>query len=133
MHFLRAGESSGASPISDTFKNTVIELKGFQILPSKIHDRGLFSERRYAAGDFIFSVDIYYHSPQPINFINHSCDPNSSITGKNVLALKIISISTEITIDYDQIPFDARPWDFECGCGAADCKKRIVGGVSKIT
>ena len=106
-------------------------LEGFQILPSLIHEKGLFSEKSYAAGEFIFSVDVYTEKLQPINVINHSCAPNSRIEGKNFFAIRPIAQSTEITFDYDEFKLDAYPWSFRCECGSPKCKRQITGGMIK--
>ena len=110
-----------------------MKLEGFEILPSLLNGKGLFSERSYAAGEFIFSVDVYTEELQPINVINHSCEPNARIEDKNIFALKSINQSSEITIDYDQFKLDAYPWNFDCNCRSPKCKIMVIGGISKTT
>ena len=58
-------------------------------------------------------------------FINHSCDPNSGIRGRqNVVAMKNIKKGEEVTIDYS-ITDDDPKWKMECRCGTKRCRKTI--------
>lgn len=67
--------------------------------------------------------------------INHSCNPNSFIKGKNELvALKDIKKGEEITYDYSTTMNDneekivkagSRLWTCKCNCGANNCRHII--------
>ncbi|NCN07479.1 SET domain-containing protein [Candidatus Falkowbacteria bacterium] len=67
--------------------------------------------------------------------INHSCDPNSYISGENKLkALKAIKPGEEITFDYSTtmndneaklLESDSILWTCKCKCGAKNCRKII--------
>lgn len=65
--------------------------------------------------------------PESADYINHSCNPNAGLDGQIVLvALRNIKPSEEICIDYAMC--DGSPYDeFECQCGAVNCRGRITG------
>ncbi|HMP85611.1 MAG TPA: SET domain-containing protein [Candidatus Paceibacterota bacterium] len=61
----------------------------------------------------------------PHQYLNHSCNPNSSIRGKvSVVALKDIKEGDEITIDYSVTECDEF-WEMDCACEAKNCRKVI--------
>lgn len=63
----------------------------------------------------------------PADFMNHSCSPNAGLSGQIVvIAMRDIAIGEEICFDYamsDGTDYD----EFECECGAPDCRKYIRG------
>lgn len=63
----------------------------------------------------------------PADFVNHCCDPNAGVVGQiAVLALRDIEPGEEVCFDYAMT--DASPYDeFDCGCGAPNCRKHITG------
>jgi SET domain-containing protein len=67
------------------------------------------------------------------HFVNHSCEPNAWLEGPiTVVARRDIEPGEEITFDYatcDGSPFD----EFECLCGAPNCRKQIRGTDWKIS
>ena len=55
---------------------------------------------------------------------NHSCNPNTSYAGLNLIALREIQKGDELTIDYGGFGNpDAAP--FRCSCGADNCRGTI--------
>ena len=64
----------------------------------------------------------------PADMFNHSCNPNSGLSGQIALvAMREIAPGEEICFDYamsDSTDYD----EFDCGCGQATCRKRITGG-----
>lgn len=64
---------------------------------------------------------------EPADYVNHCCDPNSGLDGQIVLrALRDIAAGEEICFDYATC--DGSPYDeFDCRCGAANCRGRITG------
>jgi hypothetical protein len=59
-------------------------------------------------------------------FMNHSCDPNTVISNREVIALREIAPWTDITFNYNSTEYDmAEP--FDCHCGAARCFGVIRG------
>ncbi len=66
-------------------------------------------------------LDRYYW-----RFMNHSCEPNAVIRGREVLARRDIEVWEDITFNYNTTEYDmAEP--FECRCGSPICLGRIQG------
>ena len=62
----------------------------------------------------------------PWRFMNHSCDPNTRIDGRGVIAVRAIAPGDEVTFNYNTTEWDmAVP--FECRCGSAHCGGTIRG------
>jgi len=63
----------------------------------------------------------------PGDWINHSCDPNSGLSGQIVLtAMRDIAPGEEICFDYAMA--DGSPYDeFNCSCGSKNCRGQITG------
>lgn len=66
-------------------------------------------------------------SPEPGDYINHSCDPCCGIVGSVlVVAMRDIAIDEELTFDYAMA--DASDYDeFTCQCGSASCRGVVTG------
>jgi hypothetical protein len=63
----------------------------------------------------------------PVNFINHSCEPNAGYDGADhIVALRRISAGEEICMDYGTYSFSF-DHDFTCTCGAWACRKKVTG------
>ncbi len=61
----------------------------------------------------------------PLQYVNHSCNPNCGIKGKvTIVALKNIKKDEEITIDYSITECDDL-WEMKCKCGEKICRKII--------
>jgi SET domain-containing protein len=61
----------------------------------------------------------------PVNFINHSCDPNAGYDGADhIVALTGIKAGEEIRMDYGTFSFSF-DHDFACRCGAWLCRGRV--------
>lgn len=59
-------------------------------------------------------------------YINHSCEPNIGIKGKNIfVALRDIKKGEEITTDYGF--FQNNKFKMKCHCGEKNCRKTITG------
>ncbi len=59
-------------------------------------------------------------------FLNHSCEPNARIDGRELVALRAIAPWEEVTFDYATTEYDmAEP--FTCGCGTPSCIGRVRG------
>ena len=74
-------------------------------------------------GDVVLEeiLDRYYW-----RFMNHSCEPNATIRGREVHALRAIRQWEEITFDYNTTEYDmAEP--FDCRCGSPRCAGRVRG------
>ncbi|MEJ0075673.1 MAG: SET domain-containing protein [Alphaproteobacteria bacterium] len=61
----------------------------------------------------------------PVNFINHSCDPNLGYDGMDaIIALCGISPGEEIRMDYGSYSFSF-DHEFTCTCGAWGCRGKV--------
>lgn len=62
----------------------------------------------------------------PSDFFNHSCSPNAGLSGQICLvAMTDIAPDEEVCFDYAMS--DSNSYDeFECNCGAPDCRGRIT-------
>ncbi|MBK8609465.1 MAG: SET domain-containing protein-lysine N-methyltransferase [Chitinophagaceae bacterium] len=60
---------------------------------------------------------------------NHSCNPNTSYEGLNVVALRNISKGEELTLNYAAF-LDEHMEPFNCRCGAANCCGWVIGKVN---
>ena len=72
----------------------------------------------------------YVHTPD--NYVNHSCSPNLRYdTLGNVVAARDVRKDEELRIDYGcfTVNFDE---EFECACGAAECRGRVTKDDWKI-
>jgi hypothetical protein len=59
-------------------------------------------------------------------FMNHSCEPNSLIRDRDVIALRDIQPWEAVTFDYNTTEWEmAEP--FDCRCGSANCLGTIRG------
>jgi SAM-dependent methyltransferase len=67
--------------------------------------------------------------PEPADFVNHSCNPNAGLSGQIALvALRPIGVGEEVCYDYAMSEGSSdQAADFECRCGAADCRGRVTG------
>ena len=57
---------------------------------------------------------------------NHSCSPNTTFDGLNVLANRDIQTGEELTLDYAQF-LDENMEPFQCQCGSPNCRGLIIG------
>lgn len=113
--------------------------------------RGIFAKRHFRPGEFIFSFsgpiicfkdtltkgeteanplqigpDKYFDLEPPGVFANHSCEPNTGISGGvNLIAIQDIQPGEEIRWDYST-SMSERSWTMTCKCGAPACRGRIT-------
>lgn len=66
------------------------------------------------------------------DYVNHSCDPNAGLSGQIALvAMRDIRPGEEVCFDYAMS--DTQPYDeFDCRCGAANCRGRVTGSDWRI-
>lgn len=57
---------------------------------------------------------------------NHSCDPNTRFDGLDVIAARAIAAGEELTLDYAAF-LDECAEEFDCACGAPNCRGRVRG------
>lgn len=88
------------------------------------------SEHRRTHGIQI-ADDLYMvgpESPDPADFANHSCDPNTGIVG-NILLVAMTAIEPGEEICFDYAMADTDDYDeFVCECGSAQCRRLVTGG-----
>jgi uncharacterized protein len=105
------------------FGGVVYEWDTFVTLPDE--DRSLCIQ----VEDNLFLV------PRPVgegDYVNHSCNPNAGLSGQIALvAMRDIQPGEEICFDYAMS--DTKPYDeFDCDCGAPNCRRRVSGNDWKI-
>lgn len=105
------------------FGGTVYEWTAFTTLPERERSLSLQVEEN------LFLV------PEKIgagDYVNHSCDPNAGLSGQIALvAMREIQPGEEVCFDYamsDTTPYD----EFDCQCGAANCRGRVTGNDWRI-
>lgn len=119
------------------------------IKESLIDGKGVFASRNFKQGEVILHWDTtqiidkgelkkldeeenkyitlvngrYTKMQEPEKFVNHSCDPNTSIKDFCDVALRDISEGEEVTSDYtDSLPSNTV---IQCSCGSENCKTVI--------
>jgi uncharacterized protein len=100
------------------FGGTVMEWDSFKTLPDKIRSLSIqVEENLYLAPEIIGQGD----------YFNHSCDANAGLIGQITLyALRDVQVGEEVCFDYAMS--DCSPYDeFDCQCGAHNCRKNITG------
>lgn len=62
----------------------------------------------------------------PSDYFNHSCNPNSGLSGQIALvAMQTIAVDEEACFDYAMS--DSNDYDeFECNCGAPNCRGKVT-------
>jgi uncharacterized protein len=68
-----------------------------------------------------------YNNPDPLCFLNHSCDSNVARVGSLIyVAKKDIQKEEELTADYATLVTDVEGWTLSCSCGSSKCRKTIT-------
>jgi hypothetical protein len=66
----------------------------------------------------------------PWRFLNHSCEPNTVLRGREFVALRPIEPGEEVTFDYNTTEYEmAEPFTCECGT----CGGRTIGGFARLS
>lgn len=96
----------------------VVPQATFNTLPDRLRRLSIQVEE----GLFLVSLN-----EGPADYVNHSCDPNSGLSGQIALvAMCEIAPGEEISFDYamsDVTDYD----EFQCECGAPDCRGVVRG------
>ena len=132
-----------------------------EVRNSPIHGKGMFAKTNIEKGEVVFikggyilSKDELYSSgainsylPLDDNYFlaarnkeeelhiklynNHSCNPNCGLRGEiTFIALRDVNQGEELTCDYAFV--DNEDYEFECNCGAVDCRHIVTGRDWKI-
>lgn len=112
---------------------------------SKIHGWGTFTKKLIKNGDFFYEVskklvcnkdlgecayignDKYLCGEEVMYYINHSCDPNSTIIvegNPKIIALRDILPGEEITHNYKELC--DKNFQMKCNCNSKRCEKIII-------
>ena len=59
-------------------------------------------------------------------FLNHSCEPNAKVDNRNLMAIRRIKASEQITFDYNTTEYDLSS-PFECHCESDSCCGLVRG------
>ncbi|MEX0786062.1 MAG: SET domain-containing protein [Dehalococcoidia bacterium] len=82
---------------------------------------------KYSAAAIGEGLHILLDTPNPAEYGNHSCDPNTWMADEvTTVARRLIAAGEEITIDYAVLTA-SDTWDMECTCRAALCRRTIRG------
>lgn len=122
--------------------------KDIEVRESSICGRGIFAKRRFESGEVVlrwnineliaraeidrlspeerhyllnFDGDRCFVVQPPERYINHSCDPNTTMGKFCDVAIRPIEIGEEVTSDYQ----DSSHVTFRCSCGAKNCRGEI--------
>lgn len=76
-----------------------------------------------------------YLSLDPVaRSFNHSCEPNSGLTGRSTLiAIRDIEVGEEVVYDYSTTVggnISPEMWTMECSCGSKKCRKVLSNVLS---
>jgi SET domain-containing protein len=120
-----------------------------EIKDSEIHGKGVFAARDFECGEVVlrwdsshvvsnkkakeaskkdgvyvnFVDDKYILMQDPEKYVNHSCEPNTTIKNACDVAIRDIKKGEEITGDYtEDSPFGFR---MKCNCRKDNCNKTI--------
>jgi SET domain-containing protein len=108
------------------------EARAFSILPAEQIDKLSPALRsaflRYGYNTALHEVTGTFHPEavrHPVNFINHSCEPNLGYDGVDAIgALRAIAPGEEIRMDYGTYSFSF-DHEFVCACGAWGCRGQV--------
>jgi SET domain-containing protein len=78
-----------------------------------------------AVGGGLHRVDVRSREESPVEYGNHSCEPNARLAARTLVALRDIKPDEELTVDY--APLSERTWSMVCHCGSAACRGVVVG------
>lgn len=83
-----------------------------------------FCQYAYPITDEVYVM--WSHDPEQWKPLNHSCDPNTWLTGLDLVARRTIAPGEQITIDYATFCNETME-TFPCTCGAPTCRGLIRG------
>jgi hypothetical protein len=114
-----AGASLARGERLVVFGGRIMTLAEERCLPEPIRD---FAHQ--IDDDLVIGID-RPEDIQPVDYLNHSCDPNAGFAGQIVLvAMRDVRADEEITFDYAMTLSEApgAPYRMKCACGAAQCR-----------
>ena len=101
------------------WSGTLVDGDELNSLPATVRRYSLQVEENY----YLVSLS----DCEPPDYVNHSCEPNSGLSGQiTLVAMRDIKPGEEISYDY--ATSDGSSYDeFQCGCGSDRCRGRISG------
>jgi|694.fasta_scaffold17699_12 SET domain-containing protein len=136
--------------------NTTYSAPGLRVVTSRVLGRGVVAERAFAKGEVIaiwrgrtitehqaltlsteerdqllqIGDDQFLVNDEellPVDFINHSCEPNCGFTDATTLvAMRDIKAGESVTFDYAMSDTNSFI-TFNCHCGSPICRARMSG------
>ncbi len=85
-----------------------------------------FRHYAYPISDEVYIL--WDHKPENWAPQNHSCEPNTSYIGLNLIALRDIKAEEELTLDYAELLNESME-PFVCTCNLPNCRKIITGTI----
>ena len=127
-----------------------METQKVVVKQSKIHGKGVFTNRDFKKGDVVIEYDLeeltkeefdnlpeaerhftakrdggYVLFVPPARYVNHSCEPNTtSVDMKYDVAVRDIKKGEEITGNYSEE--NVPGLKMKCNCGSENCKRIIT-------
>ena len=68
----------------------------------------------------------------PWRFLNHSCEANGTLRGRELVALSPIRAGEQVTFNYNTTEYDMST-PFDCRCGSSGCEGRPVRGFRHLS
>jgi SET domain-containing protein len=107
-------------------RDDVVMRWGGEVLPVAALE-SLKKRPRYSCAALSPESILVFGDDDPVNFGNHSCDPNLWMKDEvTVCARRTISPDEELTVDY-AIHSDDPFWEMLCTCGSPRCRGMIRG------
>jgi hypothetical protein len=126
----------------EVVKEDLIEENLLQIKSSPINGKGIFTLKEIKYNRLFYSIpmndlrktpspsfarlsnNFFVNDPIVLNYVNHSCNPNSEIVlnqkGAFLQSKRVILKDEEITVDY--CATEEKNTLIECKCGATNCR-----------
>lgn len=113
-------------------KGEMVFIKGGHILTKdEIFSTGVINSYFPISDEYFLGATSKEEEDNIKLFENHSCNPNCGLRGEiTFVAMRDINKDEELTTDYAFI--DNEDYQFECTCGAENCRKIITGYDWKI-
>jgi D-alanine-D-alanine ligase len=101
-------------------------LVSYSFVKNNWNEKGIDNFKRYCHPFTDEIWGMWSENPEEWKPINHSCDPNSWLTGLDVTARRDIARGEEITMDYATFSNELME-SFDCNCGSKNCRGTIKG------
>lgn len=121
-----AGKGYGVFAVAPIAAGEIVTMWGGEVVPRDEFVQ-LADQDRSLSLQVADELYLVVHSVSPADRVNHSCHPNAGVKGQIMLvAMRDIAAGEEVCYDYAMT--DGSAYDeFECQCGASECRKHITG------